>query len=120
MNLHLSTDNFELKPKIKAYANEKIGGLEKYLPKPARSATVQITLGEDQSGREDNRYYCEVIMRVPGATIQAKEATLNMFAAVDIVEAKIKSQILKYKTKQQSNRPGRLLKLITRRKDAQP
>ncbi len=88
---------FDLSDKIKAYANEKIGGLAKYLPKAAKNARAKVVLSLDKSGREDNQFVCEVIINAPGAVIQSKEATLNMYAAIDIVEAKLKAQILKYK-----------------------
>jgi ribosomal subunit interface protein len=51
---------------------------------------------------------CEVIVRLPQGTLTAKESTMNMFAAVDIVEEKIKIQAKKYKEKQRVQRGGRL------------
>ncbi len=38
-------------------------------------------------------------MHVPGARITAVESTINMFAAVDIVETKLKNQLKKHKEK---------------------
>src|SRR5207245_298531 len=59
--------NFEIDPKVKEYAEEKIGNLDKYLPRRVRgSATATIMLENDPSGREDNRYVCEVVMMVSG------------------------------------------------------
>lgn len=100
IELQVSGNNYELNDKIVEYANEKIGDLEKYLPRAKRNGvrgTVTLTL--DQSGREDNQCICETKIPVKGAVFEAREATINMFAAVDIVEAKLKSQILKYKAK---------------------
>jgi putative sigma-54 modulation protein len=99
IKLHISGRNFELSDKIMVYVNDKIGALDKYLPRQRREASGTVMLELDGSGREDNQFVCEVILKVPGAVIQSKEATLNMYAAVDIVEAKIKAQILKYKEK---------------------
>ena len=100
IDLKVSGNNYELTDKIIEYAGEKIGRLEKYLPKGARDGVSgNVTLTLDQSGREDNQCICEVIIPVRGTTLQAKEATMNMFAAVDIAEAKIKAQIIKYKQK---------------------
>jgi ribosome-associated translation inhibitor RaiA len=36
-------------------------------------------------------------MHVPGETLTVKETTINMYAAIDIVEAKLHSQLRKYK-----------------------
>jgi putative sigma-54 modulation protein len=99
IKLQISGRNYELSDKITGYVNDKIGALDKYLPRNSRQASGSVTLETDVSGREDNQCVCEVIIKVPGTVLQAKEATVNMYAAIDIVEAKIKSQILKYKDK---------------------
>ncbi len=100
IQLTVSGDNYELTDNIKQYVEDKIGRLEKYLPKAARDGVQgKVTLILDESGREDNQCICEAIIPVKGTIIQAREATLNMFAAVDIVEAKLKAQIHKYKEK---------------------
>ncbi len=100
IELDISGNNYELNEKITEYVQDKIGELEKYLPKKARDGVKgRVTLTTDPSGREDNQCVCEAQIPVKGATLEAKEATLNMYAAVDIVEAKLKAQMLKYKNK---------------------
>ncbi len=100
IDLILSGNNYELNDKIKEYVDQKIGELEKYVPKDRRDGVIsKVTLTLDESGREDNQCVCEATIQLPGAMMEAREATLNMFAAVDIVEAKLKAQIMKYKTK---------------------
>ena len=100
IKLSVGGKNYELNDKIVEYTHKKIGSLEKYLPKQVREGIHgSVTLIMDQSGREHNECVCEVNINVPGAHLQAKEATHNMFAAVDIAEAKIKAQMLKYKDK---------------------
>ena len=44
-----------------------------------------------------NKYEAEIILSVPDKVLTAKDTTVNMLAAVDIVEAKIASQLRKYK-----------------------
>lgn len=100
IQLTVKGSNYDLNEKISEYVDDKIAALDKYLPKNKRdgvSGHVILTL--DESGREDNQCRCEVRIEVKGATLEAKEAAINMFAAVDIVQAKLKSQILKYKAK---------------------
>ncbi len=101
MKLDISGQHFELNDKIVEYVQRKIGGLEKYLPKQHMDALrVNVVLAEDAEGREGKHFVCEVIISVPHAEpIQAKEATLNVYAAVDIVEAKLKAQIAKLKAR---------------------
>lgn len=113
MKIDIGTRNFEADNKTRDYVRGKIGGLEKYLPRKARPvAMAQVVLEEDVSGREDNRYVCEVVLSVPGATLVSREGTVNMFAAVDIVEAKLKAQVRTYKEKHDAK--PRRAKLLTR------
>lgn len=99
IQLHLKGNNFDLSDKIKDYVEDKIGSLDRYLPRKSREAQGAVTLSIDPSGREDNQCVCEATIKLPGATLQSKEATINMYAAIDIVEAKIKAQLMKYKDK---------------------
>ena len=70
----------------KRYVRKKIGSLDRYLSRHVRkSATVDIKLKEVNRAH-GNKYECDVIMHLPEQTITAKDSTLNMLAAVDIVE----------------------------------
>src|SRR3982750_179511 len=81
----------------KKYVMRKIGRLDRYLPKHARkSVTADVTL--KQVNRDHgNKYEAEVVLNVPDKRLTAKDSTVNMLAAVDIVEAKIAAQLHKYK-----------------------
>ena len=75
----------------------KIGSLGKYLPRHARksaSADVKIKQIDNPGG---NKYEVEVIINVPDKKIIAKDSTMNVLAAVDIVEARLNGQVRKYK-----------------------
>lgn len=99
MIAHIDTAgiNFDLSDDIKKYITKKLGRLDKYMPRHARkTARLEVKLRETNN-RLGNKYECEAVLHVPGPQLQAKEATLNMFAAVDIVEAKLKNQLVKYK-----------------------
>jgi len=111
MKIDLGGHNFELDNKVRDYVTEKIGALEKYLPKVARDgASAAVTLEEDPSGREDNRFVCDAVMTVAGAKLVSREGTVNIYAAIDIVEAKLKAQLAKYKQKRWLEpRRGRML-----------
>lgn len=90
--------NLDLNDDIKKYISKKIGRLDKYMPRHARkSARAEVKLRETNN-RLGNKYECEVLLHLPGSIVQAKESTLNMFAAVDIAEAKLRNQLVKYKT----------------------
>jgi putative sigma-54 modulation protein len=89
--------NLELSDDIKKYIRRKVGRLDKYIPRHARKTARAAVKLRETNNKHGNKYECEVIVKVPNGQVQATEATLNMFAAVDIVEAKVKNQLLKYK-----------------------
>jgi putative sigma-54 modulation protein len=88
---------YELDDTTKKYVTKKIGRLDRYLPRHARkSVTVDVKL-KQINGDHGNKYEAEVILHLPEKTLTAKDSTVNMLAAVDIVEAKIVTQLHKYK-----------------------
>ena len=88
---------YELDDTTKKYVTKKIGRLDRYLPKHARkSATAEVKLKEVNRSH-GNKYEAEVMLSVPGHVLTAKDSTVNMLAAVDIVEAKLVAQLRKYK-----------------------
>ena len=96
-NIDITGVKFELDDVTKRYVMKKIGRLDRYLPKHARkSVTAEVKLKEINKDH-GNKYEAEVILRVPEKNITAKDSTLNMLAAVDIVEAKLATQLKKYK-----------------------
>lgn len=88
---------YDLDDATKKYVNRKIGRLDRFLPRHARkSVTAEVKLKEVNRDH-GNKYEAEVILHVPEKQLAAKDSTVNMFAAVDIVEAKIANQLKKYK-----------------------
>ena len=96
-NLTITGVKYELTDTTKKYVEKKIGALDKYLPRHARksvSADVKIKQIDNPGG---NKYEVDVIINVPEKVITAKDSTMNVLAAVDIVEAKLNGQLRKYK-----------------------
>ncbi len=96
-NLTISGIKYDLTDNTKKYVEKKIGALYKYMPKHARksaSADVKIRQINNPGG---NKYEVEVIINVPDKVITASDSTMNVLAAVDIVEAKLSGQLRKYK-----------------------
>ena len=114
IKLHISTKDFDLTEKVTAYIERKIGRLDKYLPKNMKDIEGRVILELDPSGREDNKFICEDMLEVPGRNLEAREATLNMFAAIDIVEAKLKAQARKLKEKSGVGRLRRSKAVVNR------
>lgn len=90
--------NYEPDEKVRDYIEDKLGGLEKYLPKHTRdTANLTVVLLDDTSARNDTRYVCDANLSIQGGQMHAQEGAINIYASIDIVEAKLKAQILKYK-----------------------
>jgi putative sigma-54 modulation protein len=90
--VHVDTDE-----KLKKYITKSVNKLERYMPKHARaSAHVDVKLRESKK-QQDKQCTAEVIIYLPHDKLTAKESTVNLFAAIDIVEAKLRNQLKKYK-----------------------
>ena len=97
IKIDISGVHAELGADIKKYVGKKIGKLDRYMTRSvAKSAHAEVMLKE---AMRKTRKECtaEVVLHLPKDTITVKETTINMFAAVDIVEAKLKNQLKKYK-----------------------
>ena len=73
-----------------------------------RSAHAEVQLKEGKATAKNN-CTCEVTMHLPHETIVVKESTINMYAAIDIVETKLKQQLQKYKDLHQGGKMHRRL-----------
>jgi putative sigma-54 modulation protein len=88
---------YDVDDATKKYVNSKIGRLDRFLPRHARkTVTAEVKLKEVNRDH-GNKYEAEVILHVPDKQLTAKDSTVNMLAAVDIVETKIANQLRKYK-----------------------
>ena len=91
-NIHMDSN-----PEVTKYVKKKIAKLDSYMPKHARkSAHAEVRLKESKS-KDKKTSTCEVTLHVPNEQIMATESTVNMYAAIDIVEEKLKTQLRKYK-----------------------
>lgn len=88
---------YEVTDKTERYVLEKVGKLDRYVPAHARKTMVADVKLRQVNRDHGNKYEAEVILKVPEHTIIAKDSTLNMMAAIDIVEAKLIAQLRKYK-----------------------
>ncbi|HVS59024.1 MAG TPA: ribosome-associated translation inhibitor RaiA [Candidatus Saccharimonadales bacterium] len=81
---------------LRTYVLKKIGQLDKYISRHNReSAHAEIQLKETNS--KSNNYACDVTLHLPHETITVHENKSNMYAAIDVVETKLKQKIKQYK-----------------------
>lgn len=82
---------------LKKYVQRKIGRLDRFLARGIQdSIHVAVKLKEGTRKGKSERT-CEVVMHLPHETLTVHETTINIFAAVDIVETKLRLQLKKYK-----------------------
>lgn len=112
--VHLSVDD-----KLRKYIERKLGGLDRYMSKHSReSVHLEVTLKESQPKTGGKQCHCDVRLHLPHENIVIKEATINMYAAVDIMEGKLKMQLKKYKDTHEQGKLRR--KLFARQKPVSP
>ncbi len=92
------------------YLMRRLGKLDSLLPREQREyAHAEVRL-KDTSGEGKNDAYCEVTVHVQGNSLVAKETTLNIYAAIDIVFNELKTQINKYTDLALDRRTGRIFR----------
>ncbi len=111
--MEISGIHADIDSDLHKYVTKKLGKLDRFMPRHAReSAHMEVKLKETKI-KTKKECTCEVILFLPHDVITTQETTLNMFAAVDIVETKLKNQLKKYKDKHAVHRiPQRLLTKI--------
>ncbi len=101
--------HFEVDENLQKYITKKINKLDKYLsPETKGSAHAEIFLSETKA-RSGKVCECEVVYHLPKDNIRVKEGTINIYAAVDIVEEKLKQSLKKYKDLHHGGRKQRHL-----------
>ena len=94
-------NGYKVDAKLKKYIEKKIGKLDRHMRRDNRAASrADVKLKESTSGKGGKKCTCEVILHVPDKKLTASESTINMFAAVDIVEVKLQRQLKRHKEKQ--------------------
>jgi len=104
--LKLSIDGVHLgvNSDLEKYVNKKLGKLDRFIPKPMRDSAHAEVFLKESSVKDKKQCTCAVVMHLPKEEYVTKETTINIFAAVDIVEAKLKNQLNKYKAMHEEKR----------------
>lgn len=117
--LEISGVHSEIDDDLRKYVMKKIGRLDLYMSAYARkTAHAEVKLKENKAKKKQERT-CEVILHLPHDTIMVKETTINIYAAIDVVEAKLKNRLKKYKEKHNSEKFHRRLLARFKRRPSQ-
>jgi ribosomal subunit interface protein len=95
--IHISGVHKKLNDDIEMYVRQKIGALDRFIPKKAR-ASAEAEVKIKQSKAKDKRpFECEVIVFLPKAKLTAHKKGTTIPEAIDLVEENLKIQLKKYK-----------------------
>jgi putative sigma-54 modulation protein len=98
MNVTTTFRHMEQSEALKAYAEEKLERVKKYIDGPI-NAQVYFTV-------EKIRHIVEIVINAKGLNTKASEATNDMYAAVDAVIDKIERQLKRYKERLKAHKPA--------------
>ena len=97
--LQIAARKFEVTDELENYIERKLAKLDKYFPRNHQPTGLKVEIARDESVTPDKRYHISVQLTAPQHKMHAETATMNPHSAVDIIEAKLKDQIRKYKDK---------------------
>jgi len=97
MQIIVKGRHMDVAPRVREYAEEKIGRIAKILNGVLMSAEVELYVEKNPSIADGQ--VAEVTVYTKGPVIRAKEASSDMYAAIDLVSEKLETQVRRYKTK---------------------
>lgn len=96
--IELSGHNYKVSESFQKYVNKRIGKLDKFLPRGNKKDVLVKVNVTEVDRTHGNKYEVSAAMEVPGGkVITARDECSNVFAGIDIIEAKLKGQIRRYK-----------------------
>lgn len=98
MNVTTTFRHMEQSEALKAYAEEKLERVKKYIEGPI---TAQVYFSVEKI-----RHIVEIVISARGVNTKASEATNDMYAAVDAAIDKIERQLKRYKEKLKGHKPS--------------
>jgi putative sigma-54 modulation protein len=92
MQIVIKGKNVEITPALRAYAEKRVGKLERYFDQPNLTAQVMMRV-------ERELHVVEVTFQVDALLLRGEERTADMYVSLDGVVEKLERQIKKYKTR---------------------
>lgn len=97
--IEISGSNYKVEDGFRKYALKRIGKLDRYLPRGSKKDVIVKVVVTEVNRAHGNKYELSAAMEIPGGkVIVAKDECSNVFAGIDILEAKLMGQIRRYKT----------------------
>ena len=114
--IEITGNGYKVEDSLRKYAEKRLGKLDRYLPRGAKKDIVTKMIVAEIGKNKGEKFEISVAMDIPGGkVIAAKDECSNVFAGVDLVEAKLTGQIRRYKLEMQPHRQKRNLKNLFHR-----
>lgn len=99
IDMAASQKTYVIDEDLAKYVKKKIGKLDRHMKRKNREAARADVKLRESTGKGGKKCTAEVILHIPGAKLTAVESTINMYAAIDIVETKLQNQLKRHKEK---------------------
>lgn len=113
MKIELLGTRLTLTPAIRAYAEQKIGGLAKFMRRfeaaGERTAFVELSR-TTRHHRHGDVFYVEVTLPLPGKTVRVEEHHEDVRAAIDRAKDRLKEELSRFKGKTAAKPRGKNLR----------
>ena len=113
MQIHLSPRHLRLTAAIHRHTADKVLQLEELTEDIVAAHVVLI---QNESGNPEERFSVKVHLAVPGPDIHAEESSPELYAALDLVMAKLARQLRKRKTRLTDKRRSKVQKAVRRQR----
>ena len=103
-NIDISGSNYKVEEGFQKYVMKRLGKLDRYLPRDNRKDVAAKVVVTQVDRSHVNKYEITASLDIPcssyiyGKVLFAKDETSNVFAGVDLIEAKLEGQIRRFKT----------------------
>ena len=96
--IEISGKDYKISDSFRKYAAKRIGKLDRYLPRANKKDVIAKIVVTEVDRAHGNKYDITAAMEIPGGkVITAKDECSNVFAGIDILEAKLKGQVRRFK-----------------------
>src|SRR5689334_18429617 len=95
--LDISGVHMDVDDNLRKYVAKKIGRLDRFVPRSSRISMHAAVKLKESRARDKKECTSEIILHLPQGELTVQESTINMYAALDIAEEKLKTQLKKYK-----------------------
>lgn len=114
--IEISGNKYKVEESFRKYATKRIGKLDRYLPRSSKKDVVAKIVVSQIDKAHGNKYEISAAMEIPGGkVIAAKDESSNVYAGIDIIEAKLMGQIRRFKLESTPHLRKNKLKTIFKR-----